>query len=182
MGFLGSGLTWVRRSGGIPSHMRIRIRAVPTSSHNRSCSKHLGPGRRRRWSSPGSWCSRDTCSTSGATRGPWRAPARRQRRHHRSGDNPCRAGPWSPRCRLRWCEEPHRCFAKDHSVIITDRSRLRRLGRSLNRRDYRKAIDSSIISWINLIKTQWEKREIFFDFNFNFNLSLFLYLTKCKLI
>lgn len=110
-------LTWVHRSGGIPSHMRIRIRAVPTFSRNRSCSKHPGPDHRRRWSSLGSWCSRDTCSISGATRGPWRAPARQQKRRRRSGDSLYRVEPWLSRCRLRWCEEPHRCAAKDRSYV-----------------------------------------------------------------
>lgn len=108
-------LTWARRSGGIPSRMRIRIRAVPISSHNRSCNKRPGPGRRRRWSSPGFLCSRDTCSTSGAIRDPWRAPARRRRRHHRNEDSPCLVGPWLSRYRSRWYEEPHRCVAKSHS-------------------------------------------------------------------
>jgi len=141
-------LTWVRRSGGIPSHMRIRIRAVPTSSRSTSCSRRPGPDRRRQWSSPKSWCNRDICSTSGAIHDPWRALAQRRRRRRRSEGIPCRAEPWFSRCRSRWCVEPHRCIVKDH---------LRYLGsylfgwwsQSLNRTNWGKAIHLFVHYLIN---------------------------------
>lgn len=103
-------LTSSRQSVRIPIHMRIRIRAVPISFRSMFYSRRLCRARRRRWSSPGFWCSHDTCSTSCAIRGPWPTPVRRRTPRRRNVDNPCQAGPWSRRCRSRWYGAQHRCI------------------------------------------------------------------------
>lgn len=98
--------------------MRIRIRAVPISFRSRFYSRRLCRARRRRWSSRAFCCSRDTCSTFCAIRGPSRAPVRRRTRRRRNVDNLCRAGLWLWRCRSRLYEELPRCDSEKFTIPL----------------------------------------------------------------
>lgn len=98
--------------------MRIRIRAVPISFRSRFYSRRLCRARRRRWSSRAFCCSRDTCNTFCAIRGPSRAPVRRRTRRRRNVDNLCRAGLWLWRCRSRLYEELPRCDSEKFTIPL----------------------------------------------------------------